>query len=188
MSEELVVRVVHQDVIAEESINVNDLPAEIKNKIKAFNLQMGRFKSKPTEQAVAALEQKSLSIADDIQTWLERDLEDEETPPAPNPPAPKPKNKEQDEDEDEDDDEEDEEEDEDDDDEEPAPLRKPALQAPPRPVNKDAQIIRILQANGGEIDIDELTNILGKEPDYPEHKVGNVVIRKVYLRSVYRIK
>ena len=42
--------------------------------------------------------------------------------------------------------------------------------------------------DGGEISKYDLKNILGSSPDYPVHVVGDIKMRKVYLKPIYRIE
>lgn len=48
---------------------------------------------------------------------------------------------------------------------------------------------KILHAMKSErISINELTSIIGKEPDYPDQKVHDITLRKVWMANDYRLK
>jgi len=67
----------HKTLIAEESINEKELPKEIRSAIRGLDLMIGKYKKNPTEENKDKIEAKSIVIADDIQTWNERDLTEE---------------------------------------------------------------------------------------------------------------
>jgi hypothetical protein len=66
----------HKSLIEEEKINVSELTDEIKSEIRGLDLMIGKFKKNQTEETKDKIERKSIEIADDIQDWLERDLEE----------------------------------------------------------------------------------------------------------------
>lgn len=69
----------HEKAISEESLSNADLSADIKAKIKAFNMQRGRVSKKGdkiTEKDIANLESMSIKIANDIYDHLEAELEE----------------------------------------------------------------------------------------------------------------
>jgi hypothetical protein len=80
----------HEEVIRELGITVNDLPSEIKNKIRTWNNKK-RLASKP--ETIELLESASEDIADDITAWHyatsgeeeDEDEEEEEEYEAPKP-------------------------------------------------------------------------------------------------------
>ena len=180
---------IHEELISEENVNVNDLPESIKKKIKGFNLLSGRLKNNPENDKLFNTVQKtSIAIADEIQNWLESDFEENEeeeeednnppapaptnngTPPASNPaPAPAPKSNSH-----------------------PAsviPNSNPTDNTPKRFGNlvMEKKILSVISANGGRIDSKTLVSIIGKEPNYPAQEVHNIVLKKVFLSSSYRL-
>ena len=64
----------HEQLIAEEKINVKELPKEIKNQLGAWNLQRLRFDKTKSEGIGMTVKKKSVFIADMIQNHLEKDL------------------------------------------------------------------------------------------------------------------
>lgn len=77
----------HEEVIRELEVTVNDLPSEIKNKIRTWNNKK-RMASKP--ETIELLGNVSEDIADDISAWhyatSGKDEEEEEEPtPTPTP-------------------------------------------------------------------------------------------------------
>ena len=182
---------IHEELIAEENVNVNDLPESIRKKIKGFNLLNSRLNNNPeNEKLFNTVQKTSISIADEIQNWLETDFEEEEeeddkTPSAPTennngtPPTPTPA---------------------------PAPAPAPASKSDshptsvvPNPNNNDntpkkfgtlvmeKKILSILNSNGGRIDSKTLMSIILKEPTYPTQVVHNIVLKKVFLSSSYKL-
>jgi len=180
---------IHEELIAEENVNVNDLPETIKKKIKGFNLLSGRLKNNPEDEKLKnTVQRTSIAIADEIQNWLESDFEEEEEEedkklpnPAPNndgtPPTPAPASA-------------------------PAPAPKigghstastknsnPTDNTPKRFGNlvMEKKILSVINTNGGRIDSKILIEIIGKEPNYPAQEVHNIVLKKVFLSSSYKL-
>jgi len=173
---------VHEELISEENVNVNDLPNTIKSKIKGFNLMYGKLKNNPENEALKnTVQRTSISIADEIQNWLETDFEEEEEEeddnngnnnPAPasvsapkgdnTPPASKGDN---------------------------TPPAQKSNNEPKRFGNlvMEKKILSILNSNGGRIDSKTLTSIILKEPNYPTQVVHNIVLKKVFLSSAYKL-
>jgi len=68
----------HEEVIRELGITVNDLPSEIKNKIRTWNNKK-RMASRP--ETIELLTELSVDVADDIAAWhyeMSDDDEDED--------------------------------------------------------------------------------------------------------------
>ena len=176
---------IHEQLISEENVNVNDLPESIKAKIKGFNVLNNRLKNNPENVAVFnSVQRNSISIADEIQNWLETDFEDEDDEEddvnnKATSDAPKKNNT-------------------------PAPATASALKgdkhstpvipnsnptetAPKRFGNlvMEKKILSAISSNGGRIDSKTLTTIILKEPSYPTQIVHNIVLKKVFLSSSY---
>lgn len=180
---------IHEELIAEENVNVNDLPESIKKKIKGFNLLNSRLEKNPeNEKLFNTVQKTSISIADEIQNWLETDFDeddDDDTPPAPkdnNPPAPKDNNPPTPKD------------------NNPPTPPAPKDDNPPVPKNNndntpkkfgnlvmEKKILSILNSSGGRIDSKTLMSIINKEPSYPIQEVHNIVLKKVFLSSSYKL-
>jgi hypothetical protein len=191
---------IHEELINEEGVNVADLPLEIRKKIKGFNLLHGRLMNNPeNEKLFVTLQKQSISIADEVQNWLESDFdeEDEEEEQKTSKTSNSNKNNDEDEDEEEDDDEE-----EDEDDEEQIKKKttkqvetqnKPVEQNVSNPKNfgnllMEKKILAIITNNNdGKISVEYLRNIIGKEPDYPTQAVNNIVLKKIFLSSNYKL-
>ena len=191
---------IHEELINEEGVNIADLPLEIRKKIKGFNLLHGRLMNNPeNEKLFVTLQKQSIGIADEVQNWLESDFDDEDEDEEEEKNS-KTSNSNENDDEDEDDDYEDEE-DEDEDDEEEI-KRKPNKQVETqnKPVGQNVntpknfgnllmekKILAITGNNQGKITIEYLRNIIGKEPDYPTQAVNNIVLKKIFLSSNYKL-
>jgi hypothetical protein len=146
----------HRELIEEESINVSDLPDEIKKEMRNFNAKLREYEESGDIDLYYELEQDDVSIADNIQTWLE-DMESE-------------------------DDEEEEyeiDENEEDEDEEES-------QSNNQNVSQIEQVI-IQNIVNNKIQIDTLKSILGREPNYPEERIGKIKLRKDYLKTTYSL-
>jgi len=176
---------IHEELIAEENVNVNDLPESIKKKIKGFNLLNSRLNNNPeNEKLFNTVQKTSISIADEIQNWLETDFEEEEEEDDKNPPAPASNNNGT----------------------PPAPAPTPASKSDSHstsvvsnPNNNDntpkkfgnlvmeKKILSVINANGGRIDSKTLMSIILKEPTYPTQVVHNIVLKKVFLSSSYKL-
>lgn len=175
------VDIVHEQLIEQEEIKLVDLPTNIKAKIKGWNLLYAKLKkSEDDETLFRSVQRKSIEIADIIQDFLEKDYEEENQVPKPEgKPEPKPEGK---------------------------PEGKPEPKAESSPEKKEAtkisthkssfgnivmekKILSQIQENkNGRIRINQLKSIIGKEPDYPEQKVNNIILRKVFMSSEYKQK
>jgi hypothetical protein len=51
----------------------------------------------------------------------------------------------------------------------------------------EKKILAITDNNQGKITIEYLRNIIGKEPDYPTQVVNNLLLKKVFLSSNYKL-
>jgi hypothetical protein len=173
-------RLFHQEILEEEGMKNSDLPIELQRRIKGFDLLKSKYEKNPDDEKQFILLQKNaVKLGDAIQTFIENDYDDE------------------DEDEDEDD----------------APKGKSEKsQSSERSVksvrsesssNKapkktsgtgfgnlmmEKKILAIMESKGqNRIKISDLESIIGREPDYPEQKVNNITLRKVFLSSDYRL-
>jgi hypothetical protein len=195
---------IHEELINEEGVNVADLPLEIRKKIKGFNLLHGRLMNNPeNEKLFVTLQKQSIGIADEVQNWLESDFDEEDEEEEETSKTSKTSNNEDnDEDEDEDEDEDDDYEDEEDEEDEEEINKKPNKQVETK--NKtveqnvsnpksfgnllmEKKILAITGNNQGKITIEYLRNIIGKEPDYPTQAVNNIVLKKIFLSSNYKL-
>lgn len=68
----------HLELIEEEQIDVKSLPKEIQGLMKGINMAIGRYNNKPTEKEFEAIQKQSVKISDAIQTYLEKDISDED--------------------------------------------------------------------------------------------------------------
>jgi hypothetical protein len=195
----------HRLYIEEEEINVSELPNEIKQAMRNFNAKLKKYEETEEEEEqndlFYELQQDDVAIADDILTWWEdknseeeeeHEVEEEEEeeekqqpvkannpPPAPkaevkNPTQPKEEVK------------------------TPPPAPVAEVVAPPVPVeevktppapqmNPTEQKVRDLIKNN-VISVSDLTSAIGGEPEYPEHQVGKLLLRKQYLKPFYEVQ
>ena len=147
----------HRELIEEEGINISDLPDEIKKDMRNFNSKLKEYEENGDIDLYYELEQDDITIADNIQTWLEDNESDDEDEEDYDPSL--------------NDDNEDNEDNED--------------------VNQNtAQIESVIRQNinNGKIEISVLASIIGREPNYPEERIGSIKLRKDYLRTTYSVK
>lgn len=193
---------IHEELINEEGVNVADLPLEIRKKIKGFNLLHGRLMNNPeNEKLFVTLQKQSITIADEVQNWLESELDEEDEEEEVKTSNANKNKREQDNEEDEDEEDEDEEDEEDEDEE----IIKKSATKEPKTQNKvveenisnnqkrfgnllmEKKILAITDNNQGKITTEYLRNIIGKEPDYPTQVVNNLLLKKVFLSSNYKL-
>ena len=175
------VDIVHEQLIEQEEIKLVDLPTNIKAKIKGWNLLYAKLKKSENDETLfRSVQRKSIEIADIIQDFLEKDYEEEsQEHKTEGKPEPKPEGK---------------------------PEGKPEPKAESSPEKKEATKIsthkssfgnivmekkilsQIEENQNGRIRISQLKSIIGKEPDYPEQKVNNIILRKVFMSSEYKKK
>ncbi len=171
----------HRKLIEEENIEVNDLPSEIRAKIRGYNLNLNNYAKNPSPEKEKVVVRIDVEIADMIQSWLDDKLGEAEEldSNADNTekfPEPKP---------------------------EPVvveaepivdtvePIAPPEPETPPAPpepeMDANEKALREQWVNG-VIPEEALRRLLGREPNYPNQKVGNVTLRKRYMvREYYQI-
>jgi len=175
----------HLKLLKEEDINKNELPTSIKNKLKGLNLIIGKYKKNPTEKIKQRMIQQDIFTSDMIQDWIEQDYPDDVMDKNPiekdvklaeaiaeaegeskNNPQPAPKT-----------------------DETPSTER-----TDPKPNPKpqggggnDLEALIKAQLKDNKIKTNALTKIIGKKPNYPNQKVGNLILKKVFLSDTYKL-
>ncbi len=178
---------VHEQLISEEGINFADLPEEIRKRIKGWNLLLARLQKNPEDNKLyTTLQKQSIEIADKIQDFIEQDFDEDNDDNGADDKGADDKgaddkgaddkgdaNKKPE--------------------ENKAPVEKKATAVPksnePKRFGNLIMEKKILTAmNGGDrISMNQLEEIIGKEPDYPEQEVHNIRLRKVFLSSSYRL-
>jgi hypothetical protein len=77
----------------------------------------------------------------------------------------------------------------DDEDEDDSYLQQQAQQAAPQqpqqPNSIQEKLLAVVKNN--TISVQDLQNIIGREPDYPTEKVGNLIFKKQYLKPFYEL-
>jgi len=183
----------HRLYIMDEGINVSELPSEIKQAMRNFNAKLKKYEDTDDEATendlFYELQQDDVSIADNILTWWEdknseeeEEVEEEEEEPKTasvknqgkangnnNQPAAKGNN----------------------DPKasetvvetppEPTPTPTPA----PAPISLEQKVRDLLKDN--VISLKDLTDAIGEEPEYPEHIIGKLRLRKQYLKKFYEV-
>ena len=177
---------VHQQLIQEEGINPANLPNEIKKKIRGWEIVFKRWEqNQEDEKSFKTLTIQSLEIADKIQDFIEKEYEEE------------------DDDSDKNDDSDENNADKKDD--QPKGGNEPKKDDQPKGGNEPKQpstqnrdkrfgnlvmekkILAITTQNNNRISVNQLEQIIGVEPDYPEQQVHNIRLRKVFMASYYRV-
>lgn len=181
---------VHDELIEQEGISLNDLPDDIKKKIKGWNLLFARLTKNPEDEKLfRSLQKTSIQLADKIQDFIESDYDDsdnsddddsadgkngandkgDKTPAKPKPTEPKTDG-------------------DDKVDKAPANEPKPSRELGFGNLVMEKKINQIISDNAnGRIRVGQLRDVIGKEPEYPEQKVNTITLRKVFMSSEYRI-
>jgi hypothetical protein len=68
----------HRVLIVEEEIEISELPKEIINAIRNFNIKLDRYEETGNTDLFFQLQQDDVAIADDIQTFIEDSEADDE--------------------------------------------------------------------------------------------------------------
>lgn len=150
----------HRTLIEEEDLDISKLPNEIKAAMREFNSKLNEYEETGDAELFFELQQDDVAIADDILTFIEDN-----------------------------DDESDDEEDGsyiDEEDEEEEEVR---TQSPSANNNQISEMEKSIRANvvDGKISVDDLEKIIKREPDYPNEQVGNLVLKKQYLKPFYEV-
>ena len=152
----------HRTLIEEEDLEISELPNEIKSAMRKFNAKLEEYEETGDPELFFELQQDDIAIADDILTFLE------------------------------DNDEEGEEDEEEDDtyanDEDEDSKSQAQAQVPPAPagLSEMEKSIRAVAVNG-KISVEDLEKIIKREPDYPNEQVGNLILKKQYLKPFYEV-
>jgi membrane protein involved in colicin uptake len=67
----------YEEILTEESLNLGDLPMDIKKMINALKPNYARYQRNPSESMRDALIKQDIDIANKIFDWLEKNAEDE---------------------------------------------------------------------------------------------------------------
>jgi len=67
----------------------------------------------------------------------------------------------------------------------PASQQAAPQQAAPQANNIQEKLLAVVKNN--TISVQDLQNIIGREPDYPTEKVGNLIFKKQYLKPFYEL-
>ena len=70
---------IHEEVMAEENLKPSDLPYEIQDLISEIEDLKKEYNEYPSEKGFDVLQRKSVEIADDIQDYIEAQLEESES-------------------------------------------------------------------------------------------------------------
>lgn len=187
-------RAFHEEILQEEEVKVSELPTAIQGKIRGFNLMRKKLEKNPNdEKLLFQLQKQAVRLGDEVQSFIENDYEDDK------------------------DDEDDEENVVNEKDVEKTknssqlfPSKKSdnnSTSSESRNNNQnkssktntatdgnfgnsmmEKKIMSIMQSRGDKrIKISDLEAIIGKEPSYPEQKINNIKLRKVFLSNDYRL-
>lgn len=191
------IEIQHRTLIEEEEIDISDLPKEIKSAMRNFNTKLKKYEETEDAEIFLELQQDDSAIANNILTYIE-DLEAEEdeeeeegeeeeeeqepvknkqqakkapvaqAPVAQAPVAPEPVVV------------------------PPAPVAQtPVVEpepvvVPPAPAPELSSEEKVKNAmKDGIISVTDLEKIINQEPDYPYQIVGNLKLKKQYLRPYY---
>lgn len=180
-------RVFHEELLQEEEVKVSELPTEIQQRIRGFNLMRKKLQNNPDDEKLfVQLQKQAVKLGDDVQNFIENDYEDSDDdddkgekddkvkrgkPVAPksneNRPASSKSNQ---------------------NDGEKSSNPKQTAGGKFGNSMMEKKVMSIMQSRGdSRIRITDLESIIGKEADYPEQQVNNIKLRKVFLSSDYRL-
>jgi hypothetical protein len=151
MSQENEIEIQHRIVIEEDDIEISELPSEIRNAMRRFNTKLKEYEVSGDADLFHEIMQDDIVIADNITTWIEDNLSEEE---------------------------------EEDDSYADDSKQKAQAQAPQAQASALEQKVRDSIKNG-LISVEELEKIIDREPDYPNEQIGNLRLRKQYLKPFY---
>ena len=172
----------HEEIMQEEGIKVSDLPEDIQRKLKGFNLLKAGYDKNPQEKTLINLRKRTIKLGDEIQNFIENDYDEDEEDDNKNSSNRVEKEKTQKADKS------------DSRTDEDRKGNNPAKEKPVSTGSKfgnlmmEKKILAIMDAKGEKrIKIKDLEAIIGREPEYPEQRVNNIKLRKVFLSSDYRL-
>ena len=164
--EENEIEIQHRIVIEEDGIEISELPSEIRNAMRRFNTKLKEYEASGDADLFHEIMQDDIVIADNITTWIEDNLSEEE----------------------------DEDDSYDDDSKQKAPpqAQAPQAQAPQAQTPQAKQVHPLEQKvrdsiKNGIISVEELEKIIDREPDYPTDQIGSLRLRKQYLKPFYEV-
>ena len=153
------IEIEHRLVIEEEKIDINELPEEIRQAMRLFNKKLDKYEQTGDDNLYYELQQDDVAIADGIENWLEdNEADDENEDDSYLQPASQ---------------------------QAPAPQQAAPQQAAPQANNIQEKLLAVVKNN--TISVQDLQNIIGREPDYPTEKVGNLIFKKQYLKPFYEL-
>lgn len=189
------------EYLQQKNILEKDLPTDITKKSRAIHSLISRYKKNPTEAMKTAITKCDINICDLIVDWEEKDMPDDykdETPvivvePTPEEIADKETTPTEE--------------------DVPAPIKtleeiraekaaaeklaaEKAANEPPKKsqeqLDRDTMIAKMetdIKASlvDDRIKTDKLKSIIGREPNYPTQKVGNLQLKKIFLRDEYEL-
>jgi hypothetical protein len=168
------IEIEHRLVIEEEEIDINELPEEIRQAMRLFNKKLDKYEQTEDDNLYYELQQDDVAIADGIENWLEdNEAEDEDeddsyleaksaqaqATQATQQAAPQAQATQQ--------------------------QAAPQAQATQQPNSIQEKLLAVVKNN--IISVQDLQNIIGREPDYPTEKVGNLILKKQYLKPFYEL-
>jgi hypothetical protein len=152
------IEIEHRLVIEEEKIEISDLPEDIRQAMRLFNKKLDKYEQTGDDNLYYELQQDDVAIADGIENWLEdNEADDENEDDSYLQPASQ----------------------------QAAPQQAAPQQAAPQANNIQEKLLAVVKNN--TISVQDLQNIIGREPDYPTEKVGNLIFKKQYLKPFYEL-
>lgn len=193
------IEIQHRALIEEEGIDISELPKEIRNAMRSFNQKLTQYEDTGEAKLFLQLQQDDVAIANNILTFIEDEEADDE--------------EEEEVDLDDEDDEGDEQEvvskkqtqtkqgqgKQQAQQTQKAPQNQPVANtstntpventtpAPAAQSNQSDEDKVKAAMKDGVISVEQLERILNREPDYPYEQVGNLKLKKQYLRPFYEM-
>jgi len=151
----------HLEFIEDNNIEIDKIPKEIRKKMGAMKMHLGKYKNKPSDASKNTIIKHDITICDMLLTWKEQDYPDDniETPVVETPVVETPV------------------------------VETPLVETPPQPKDETENMVAQIKeklGEGGIISVNDLKSIIRKTPNYPTQIVGNIKLEKMFLKPFYK--
>jgi hypothetical protein len=161
----------HLEFIKENNIEIDKIPKEIRKKMGAMKMYLGKYKNKPSDASKNTIIKHDITICDMLLTCKEQDYPDDiietpvvETPVVETPVVETPIV-------------------------ETPVVETPVVETPPQPKDETENMVAQIKeklGEGGIISVNDLKSIIRKTPNYPTQIVGNIKLEKMFLKPFYK--
>jgi ribonuclease E len=161
----------HLEFIDENEIQIDKIPKEIRKKMGAMKMLLGRYKKKPSDASKNTIIKHDITICDMLLSWKEQDYPDsiieapkkEESPVIETPIVETPIVE--------------------------TPIVETPIVETPNPEDKIAKMeeeVKEKLGDGITISVNDLKAIIKTTPNYPTQVVGSIKLEKMFLKPLYK--